>query len=368
MTRHIDTATLRDWLEQNRPVTVLDVRTDEDRGQWAIPGSVHINAYDALRKGEPGLLQDAILPPDPPVVTVCNSGRMSEKAADVLTARGFDVLSLVGGMKAWSLAWNSADVPLTDAATRVSQIRRTGKGCLSYLIVSHGEAAVIDPSLGSEVYTNLAKQQGAEIRCVLDTHIHADHLSRARQLADEHDAQLVLPAQNRARFPFTAMADGDELRIGAATLTAMHTPGHTDESTAFLLNGEVVFSGDTLFVNGVGRPDLHAGVDGARARAGALFHSLNSLRALPPQVLVLPAHTGQPVAFDGRAIHGRISDIDHWLSQWLVSEDSFIEHVTGRIPATPPNFSAIVELNEAGELPEGDPTDLEAGANRCAIS
>src|SRR5688572_25527197 len=251
MTRHIDTATLRDWLEQNRPVTVLDVRTDEDRGQWAIPGSVHINAYDALRKGEPGLLQDAILPPDPPVVTVCNSGRMSEKAADVLTARGFDVLSLVGGMKAWSLAWNSADVPLTDAATRVSQIRRTGKGCLSYLIVSHGEAAVIDPSLGSVVYTNLAKQQGAEIRCVLDTHIHADHLSRARQLADEHDAQLVLPAQNRARFPFTAMADGDELRIGAATLTAMHTPGHTDESTAFLLNGEVVFSGDTLFVNGV---------------------------------------------------------------------------------------------------------------------
>ena len=75
MTGHIDTATLRDWLEQDRPVTVLDVRTDEDRGQWAIPGSVHLNAYDALRKGEPGLLQDAILPPGPPVVTVCNADR-----------------------------------------------------------------------------------------------------------------------------------------------------------------------------------------------------------------------------------------------------------------------------------------------------
>ena len=70
MTRHIDTSTLRDWLEQARPVTVLDIRNDEDRGQWAIPGSVHIDAYDALRKGEPGPLQHAILPPDRPLLTV----------------------------------------------------------------------------------------------------------------------------------------------------------------------------------------------------------------------------------------------------------------------------------------------------------
>jgi glyoxylase-like metal-dependent hydrolase (beta-lactamase superfamily II) len=368
MTRHLDTATLREWLEQDRPVTVLDIRSDEDRGQWAIPGSIHINAYDALRKGEPGPLQDAILPPDRPVVTVCNAGRMSEKAADVLTGRGIEVLSLAGGMKAWSMAWNSADVPLTDPATCVIQIRRTGKGCLSYLIVSNGEAAIIDASLGSEVYRNLAKQHGGRIRCVLETHIHADYLSRARQLADEHGAQLVLPAQNRSRFPFTPISDGDQLRIGAATLRAMHTPGHTDESTAYLLNHEVVFSGDTLFVNGVGRPDLHAGVDGARARARALFHSLTQLRALPPQVLVLPAHTGQPVAFDGRAIQGRLSDIEQWLSHWLESEDAFIERVTSRIPATPPNFSLIVGLNEAGQRLEGDPAELEAGANRCAIS
>jgi glyoxylase-like metal-dependent hydrolase (beta-lactamase superfamily II)/rhodanese-related sulfurtransferase len=368
MTRHIDTATLREWLEQDRPVTVVDIRSDDDRSQWAIPGSIHINAYDSLRKGEAGPLRDAVLPPDRPVVTVCNAGRTSEKAAEILTGRGIEVWSLEGGMKAWSLAWNSADVPLSDAATRVIQIRRTGKGCLSYLVVSNGEAAVIDASLGSEVYTNLAKRHGGRIRWALDTHIHADHLSRARQLADEHGAQLVLPAQNRVKFPFDAISDGDQLSIGAATLRAIHTPGHTDESMVYLLDGEAMFSGDTLFVDGVGRPDLHAGVDGARARAGALFHSLSHLRTLPPQVLVLPAHTAHPVAFDGRAIQRRLGDIDQWLSPWLVSEDAFIERVTSRIPATPPNFSAIVGLNEAGKLPEGDPTELEAGANRCAIS
>jgi glyoxylase-like metal-dependent hydrolase (beta-lactamase superfamily II) len=293
---------------------------------------------------------------------------MSEKAADVLSERGIDVLSLAGGMKAWSLAWNSAEVPLTDSPTRVIQIRRTGKGCLSYLIVSSGEAAVIDASVGSDVYTNLAKQHGGRIGWVIETHIHADHLSRSRMLADEHGAELVLPAQDRVRFPFQAISDGDELRVGAATLTAMHTPGHTDESTAYLLNGEVVFSGDTLFVNGVGRPDLHAGVDGARRRAGALFYSLIRLRALPAQVLVLPAHTGQPVAFDGRAIQGRLSDIEQWLAPCMVSEDSFVERVTSRMPPTPPNFSTIVGLNEVGAQPEGDPTELEAGANRCAVS
>lgn len=368
MVNEVSANTLRDWLEQGREVTVLDIRSDEDRTQWSIPGSVHINAYDALRNGEPGALQDAILPADQPVVTVCNAGRMSQKAAEVLSKRGFDVLSLAGGMKAWSLAWNSADVPLTDATTRVIQVRRTGKGCLSYIVVSNGEAAVIDPSLGPEVYSNLVEQHGGKIRWVLETHIHADHLSRARQLAAQHDAELILPAQTRARFSFKAISDTEEVRIGAATLTALHTPGHTDESTAYLLNREILFSGDTLFIEGVGRPDLHAGLDGARARARSLFQSLTRLRALPPQTIVLPAHTGQPVAFNGRPILRRLSEIEQWLSQWLVSEDIFIERVTSRLPATPPNFTSIVGLNESGQLPDGDPAELEAGANRCAIS
>ena len=84
---------------------------------------------------------------------------MSEKAADFLTDRGIDVYSLAGGMKAWSMAWNTADVPLAETTTRVIQIRRTGKGCLSYLILSGDEAAVIDPSVGAEVYEQSRQAQ-----------------------------------------------------------------------------------------------------------------------------------------------------------------------------------------------------------------
>src|SRR5262245_41441804 len=115
MSRYTDTETLRKWLEEKRPVTVLDVRTDEDRQQWSIPGSMHISVYAALKAGRPSALSNADLPPDRPIVTVCNLGKMSERAADELSLRGLDAVSLAGGMKAWSLSWNTAEFAVADA-------------------------------------------------------------------------------------------------------------------------------------------------------------------------------------------------------------------------------------------------------------
>jgi glyoxylase-like metal-dependent hydrolase (beta-lactamase superfamily II) len=367
MTKQIEADTLREWLDTHQPVTVLDIRTDEDRAQWAIPGSIHLNAYDALRTGQPGALADAMFPIDRPVVTVCNAGGVSQTAADVLVERGFDARSLAGGMKAWSLAWNAAEVPLSDPSARVIQVRRTGKGCLSYIVGSTGEAAVIDPSVSSDVYLELASRCGWSIRYVLETHVHADHLSRARELVRQTGATLLLPAQRRVRFAFTPIVDDERISLGSASLTAMHTPGHTDESTSYALNETAVFTGDTLFTNGVGRPDLHADAEGARHRARALFASLTRLRAVCPHAVVLPAHTSEPIAFDGRAVAAQMRDVTTWLSEWLASEPAFVERVTSKLPPAPPNFVRIVDLNESGEFPTGDPTDLEAGANRCAV-
>jgi glyoxylase-like metal-dependent hydrolase (beta-lactamase superfamily II) len=136
---------------------------------------------------------------------------------------------------------------------------------------------------------------------------------------------------------------------------------------SYLLNEAAAFTGDTLFTNGVGRPDLHADPEALRQRARALFQSLTGLRQLPPDMLVLPAHTSEPIAFDGHPIAARVRDVSTWLSDWIASEPAFVERVTSRLPPTPPNFVRIVELNEAGECPSGDATELEAGANRCAV-
>jgi glyoxylase-like metal-dependent hydrolase (beta-lactamase superfamily II) len=367
MSRQVEALTLRDWLEAHEPVTVVDIRTDDDYAQWAIPGSLHVDAYEALRNGQPGALADLPLPSDRPVVTVCNAGKVSQTAADVLATRGFDARSLAGGMKAWSLAWNAADVRLADPSVHVIQVRRTGKGCLSYIVESDGEAAVIDPSVAPDVYLSAARRHGWSIQHVMDTHIHADHVSRAGELARQAGAVLRLPPQDRVRFAFSPIADGESIRVGRATLRALSTPGHTAESTSYVLNEVAVFTGDTLFTNGVGRPDLHADPDAARRRARTLFASLTRLRQLPSELLVLPAHTSEPIAFDGRAVAARLDEVATWLSGWVVSESAFVERLTSNLPPTPPNFVRIVELNEAGEFPTGDPTDLEAGANRCAV-
>ena len=121
----IDVDELRELLETGAPVTILDVRKSEERAEWAIPGSVHVDAYEALQAGDASVLDRVDLPWDIPVVTVCGAGKTSLAAMEHLRARGYDARSLSGGMKAWSLAWNSAVVPLPGSAATVIQIRRT---------------------------------------------------------------------------------------------------------------------------------------------------------------------------------------------------------------------------------------------------
>ncbi len=364
----ISVETLRAWLEEGYPVTILDVRPTAERAEWAIPGSIHVDAYDALKAHDPAALADLDVPSDGPVVTVCAAGKTSQIAASQLQARGVQALSLDGGMKAWSLAWNTAEVPVHASGVRIIQVRRTGKGCLSYLIGAGEEAIVIDASLDPQVYLNLARSHNWQITSVLDTHIHADHLSRSRQLAESSGAMLFLPDQQRVSFPFTAMRDGDTLAAPQLMLTALHTPGHTLESSCFLLNNALLFTEDTLFPTSIGRPDLHADEQETRARSSLLYHSLHKLRALPSETLILPGHASRPVPFDGKPIGAWLSEIDEQVGILHATQTVFVETLLRLLPPTPPNYERIIRLNEAGLVPEGDVTELEAGANRCAIS
>jgi rhodanese-related sulfurtransferase len=243
MTDEMTTERLRKMLAEGEPVTLLDIRPDEERAEWHIPGSVHVDAYDALKAGHPDVLAGVDVPRDRPVVTVCGAGKTSRVAADQLQARGIEAASLEGGMQAWSLAWNTAEVPVPESPTRVLQVRRTGKGCLSYLIGSNGAAAVVDASLDPGIYLDLAREHGWTITDVLDTHVHADHISRSRLLAEQAGATLHLPAQKRVAYQHMPIRDGDVLDIGTARLEALHTPGHTLESTSYLLDGKALFTG-----------------------------------------------------------------------------------------------------------------------------
>jgi len=358
------TEELQDLLAAGQPVTVVDIRMPDDR-EWSIPGSVQVDAYDAVKSGSLGPLASLEFP-TPLVVTVCATGRTAAIAAALLRATGVQAVTLEGGMRAWSLAWNTAQT--TISGCEIVQVRRTGKGCLSYIVESDSEAVVIDASLDPGVYVHLLRERRWRLAAVMDTHIHADHLSRSRLLAQQQRVELLLPAQSRIQYPFRPLTDGDLLPFGSAQLVALATPGHTAESTTYLLDSAAAFTGDTLFLAGVGRPDLEGGTRKESAsRARLLYQSISRLLELPEAALVLPGHISEPIPFDGRLVASTVKTIRDTVALARLDQPEFVEAVLARIPPNPPNHSRIVELNERGELPE-DPSELEAGANRCAVA
>lgn len=362
----ISAETLREWLEDGQSVSVLDVRPMSERAEWHIPGSVHITAYDRLKTGDADALEGLHLDKAVPVVTVCAGGKTSLLAAEILDRQGYDARSLQGGMKAWSLAWNTAASAFD--GFEVVQFRRTGKGCLSYAIISGREALIVDASLETAVYERFLQARKLTLKYVAETHIHADHLSRSKQLAEKTGATLYLPVSNKVAFDFQPIENQTALQVGTVTITVVSTPGHTLESVSFLVGNQVLLTGDTLFLNGVGRPDLKADPEEARQRAKLLHRSLRDLSRLDDSLLVLPAHTNQPAPFDQKMIGATLKEVKNRLPMLQMSEDDFAENLLEKIPPTPANYLAITEINNSGGLESVNPTEMEAGANRCAIS
>lgn len=359
-------STLSTWLESKKPVTVLDVRPKAERQEWSISGSIHADVYDKLKAGDTNALDEIELDKNIPVVTVCAAGKTSMKAAELLKNKGYDVYSLEGGMKAWNFAWSTAEVVLDDV--KIIQVRRSSKGVLSYVIGSRDEAIVIDAALDPLVYLDIASKNRWMIKYVTDTHIHADYLSRTRELAKASIATHVLIDSAHVDYSYSPVNNGEHLQFGNVSLQVIHTPGHTMESTSFRLGDTAVFTGDTLFVDGVGRPDLKADQDEAIKRSQLLYASLQRLLKLNPNTLVFPAHLAMAVPFDGKLISATMESLKSKLDMLRLTEGEFIKYTTSRIPPTPPNYQTIAGLNKQGSYEGYVPADLEAGANRCAIA
>ena len=178
----------------------------------------------------------------------------------------------------------------------------------------------------------------------------------------------MLPTQDRARYPFRSVADGDRIAFGSAALVSMRTPGHTDESTTYLVDNAAAFTGDTLFLNSVGRPDLEGGSGQQLAsRARLLQMWVRHLLELPEATHVFPGHFSEAIPFDCRMLGTTVGTIRDTVALARLEDSPFVQAVLARIPPSPPNHSRIGEFIERGELP-GDPSELQAGANRCAIA
>ena len=365
-TLFVNTNTLSHWLESGKQVAVLDIRPKDQREEWKIPGSIYIDAYKRLNDGDASVLDEVSIPRNVPVVTVCAAGRTSRIAAGELRKKGIEAYSLENGMKGWSLAWNKA--MLNFQGYQIVQLRRTGKGCLSYIISSEDEAIIVDASLPLEVYENTCKENNWQLKAVMETHIHADHLSRSKQVADKFGVPLLLPVPNKVQFDFKKLTDGEMIELGKTQIKVVATPGHTVESVCFLINDEVLLSGDTIFTNAIGRPDLKANEEETKKRAKLLYDSLQQLLQLNEEIIVLPAHTSSPVDFDGKPVSATLSEIKKNVSILNSDKEAFVKNILDKLPPPPSNYLTIVETNLSGNISGINPIDLEAGANRCAVS
>jgi glyoxylase-like metal-dependent hydrolase (beta-lactamase superfamily II) len=354
---------LRQALDRGDELTVLDVRPREDFEGWHVPGSRNLPVYEDLKAGDTRALAE-IDPDAEPVVTVCGRGAVADRATQALREAGVDARTLDGGLRAWSFAWNTAQAQLASDTT-VLQVRRVGKGCLSYLVASEGRAVTVDPAVDPQILQDLADERGWTIEAVLETHLHADHVSRARPLAEATGGDHLVPEGEPADFDHQPVHDGTTIEVGQATLRAVETPGHTPASTSYLVDGEALLTGDTLFTGAVGRPDLEAeGREEARARQ--LHASLERLLGLDDDVTVLPAHADRPPAFDDELHAARLAAVADRVDLLGLGEDAFVERILEMLPETPPNHETIVDHNRRARTPEADLADLEAGANRCA--
>jgi glyoxylase-like metal-dependent hydrolase (beta-lactamase superfamily II)/rhodanese-related sulfurtransferase len=229
------------------------------------------------------------------------------------------------------------------------QILNERCGCASYVIASRKthEATVIDPAIDTEAYEALLRERDFHLRYVIDTHIHADHVSGARQLTGAHGAELCLHELAQVTYPFRALSDGSELELGPLRLRVIHTPGHRPELISILIvnptrspEPSMVLTGDSLLVGDVGRPDFGGG------DAAAQYDSLTRLLRLPDWVAVFPGHFEGPC---GKGMCGRPSTTLGFerLFNPLARLDraQFVAQLTQGIPPRPLNMTAIEATN-----------------------
>ena len=254
------------------------------------------------------------------------------------------------------------------------QVLHPDLGCASYVIADAGVAAVVDPKWEIEDYLAIAHEQGFEIRHVLETHNHADHVSGRGRLAAATGATIHVSPTPGLAYRHEVLADGDALAFGDVRLEALATPGHRPEHTAYLVydlgrsdEPWAVLTGDSLFVGDVARPDL--AVD-AEEGARGLHASLERLLALPDHVQVLPGHLGGSLCGSAAMSEAPASTIgfERRFNPLLqpASESEFVGRMTASLKPQPPNFRRIVALNsgplltEAARLHELEPAEVQA--------
>ena len=362
--------TPKELLNNNdKSVLILDIRNPNAFKDWNIKGSENIDVYNDIWEGNFDIVKQKLskLPKDKRIVTVCNAGVTSQNASMLLESIGYSTLVLEKGMMGWNALHQSIDA-INEEDLIIKQVVRVGKGCLSYLIGSNStkECFAVDPSQYIEEYAGIAKESGLTIIGVIETHMHADHLSGAKLLAEITKTKYYVSSDDlKAKIDFDDLKNINEIKIGENSIKIIKTPGHTDGSVCLLVNDKALLTGDTLFLEGVGRPDLGRNKEEIEKVAKTLISSIQKIKNLDESLIVLPAHFTN---YNDVPIGEKLDNVlNNKQLLKMNSEQEFVNDLLSNIPMTPPNYQQIKNINlNLMKLPRQMAEQLEFGPNRCA--
>lgn len=375
----IDPETLKDRIDAEEAITLLDARMQSEYDEWHIDGdavtSINIPYFEFLDDEIDAEVLEQI-PEDRKVTVLCAKGGASEYVAGTLLDRGYNVNHLEEGMNGWASIYEAVEVTSYDGDGTLLQYQRPSSGCLGYFVYDSDEAAVIDPLRAfTDRYLADAEELGVELTYALDTHIHADHISGVRNL-DEEGVEGVIPAAAVDRGvtyadELTVAADGDTFQVGDVTIETVHTPGHTTGMTSYLIDEGLLATGDGLFIESVARPDLEEGDEGAPDAARMLYESLQErVLPLPDETLIGGAHfSGAAEPAPDGTYTASIGTLVDEMDALRMDEDDFVDLLLADMPPRPANYEDIIATNLGqNEVDDEEAFTLELGPNNCAAS
>ncbi|MDG5819128.1 rhodanese-like domain-containing protein [Natronococcus sp. A-GB7] len=370
---------LAELQDDDEEFALVDTRPEDSYESWHVSGALHFpfgpeEELDGRLEEFEELVDDAER-----VITICAKGISSGNLATQLESAtdAYNVETVDGGMEGWSGVYETVELEGTGDA-RIVQVQRRAKGCLGYVVgcASSGEAVVVDPTADTDEFAVAAEEAGLSIVGVIDTHVHADHVSGGRQLADELEVPYYLGERATERdveVEYTALERNEVLAVGERELKAVATPGHTSEMINVLVDDRALLTADTLHVGSTGRTELEFSEDEGEEGARLLYETLHrTILAEPESVRVLPGHV--TVTADGEFEHGSpgaeisttIREARTGIDALELDEEAFVDRLAdaGEKPA---NFEEIIERNRGAlELPPEERVELEMGPNNCS--
>jgi glyoxylase-like metal-dependent hydrolase (beta-lactamase superfamily II) len=363
--------------ESGTPIRILDVRAP----QAAAASRIDVfpdDRYQNIRGSEILAMGDRVsgsIGLDGPIAVVCAHGNDSKVIAAHLNRLGYQALSLHGGMAGWANAVVARRLAPPAGFDHLVQFDRIAKGALGYLIAARDEALIVDPPRKARAYVEMARSLDLKIVAVADTHVHADYISGAPMLSHSlkipyylHPADSFLPYDNSpGRITFTAKEEGGSIVVGGSEVHSVHTPGHTEGSLTFIA-GDTALTGDFIFIDSVGRPDLGGKLD---EWTPVLWTSLERARETwKPEWRILPAHYAsdaerEPDHSVGRPF-GSLPERNEPLR--IRDGNEFLAWVKRKVTPSPEVYRKIKAVNLGLlEVWDAEAQEMESGRNECAL-